>query len=330
MKRIRPVKTTYSMALITLARASELLPNFPTDNTVMSDLINASSDVIEKYCNRNFSVQTFDEILDGTGDFNILVSNPPIVQIVRVAYAPIMMLGLMNNDQQASSARWQIDGDTYSNIGLPLQSSPNNLTLVKEKNGQTTTIVIGPLTSSSPTVTINGGSPTSISQMFQLSDLAGAINTYAGSYGFQATALGIYGTWPVAQIRPPVGPYETRWFGTSYLKMHLWNLPQYQVNPFVGEIVAPGSFDFGYQNYRVIYQGGWANVPYAVQQACGALAVSVYQFRGQNANLSNESLGGYSYGNIAEKTFHSMDLASRYGLALYKCHRIAGFKVTAF
>jgi hypothetical protein len=316
------------MALIPLFRATELLPSFPdSDEATMNDIINASSDVIERYCNRNFSVQTYDELIDGSGDFGILVSNPPIVSIVRVAYAPIMMMGIANKDQAATSARWSIDGDTYTNIGLPLQSSPNNLTLLLEKAGQTTTIVFGPLTSASPTVTINNGTPTGITQMWTLADLAAAINTYAGSYGFSALALGIYGSWPISTIRPPIGPFESRWFGYSYLHLHLWNLYRFQVNPAVGEIVAPGIYDSGYQNYRCIYQGGYATVPQPIQQACAALAVSVYQSRGQNPNLQSESLGGYSYSLIAEKSFHSMDMATRYGLALYKNHRIAKYKL---
>ena len=59
-----------------------------------------------------------------------------------------------------------------------------------------------------------------------------------------------------------------------------------------------------------------------------ALAAAVYQARGINPNLQSESLGGYSYTTIAEKTFHQLDLVSRHGLYLWRSSRISKYKVT--
>lgn len=311
------------MSLIDLARATELVPGFPsTDNGVMQDCIDAASSVIVRYCNRNFVLTTYDELYNGTGDFNLLLNQYPVTSIYRVAFNPYQVMMIRNTRTAVTRASFQIDGTTTS------PPAPNNLTLVSMEGGVQTTIVIGPLTSATPTVTINGGSPTSVSQMHTYNDLATVINTYGASYGWSALALGQYTTWPLSDIRPPQGAFEARWFGVSYIYLHAWNLQQFNQNPETGEIVSPSGFDYGYQNYRVVYQAGYSTVPEAIQQATAALAVSVYNGRGVNANLASENLGSYSYTNIAEKNFHSLDIVSRYGLSLWKNHRVAQFKLT--
>jgi len=161
-----------------------------------------------------------------------------------------------------------------------------------------------------------------------LSDLATAINTYAGSYGWQATALGRFSTWPIADLRPPQGALEARWSGYAFLQMFALNFFQFDFNAEIGEVVSALGFDCGYRNYRVIYQAGFSTIPYAIQQCVAALAVSVFNSMGVNSNLQSESLGGYSYTTIAEKNFHNLDMITRYGLALYRSHRIGKFKVT--
>ncbi len=311
------------MALITLSRATELIPNFPSaDNAVMQDIVNAASDTVVRWCNRDFVLTTYDEVYDGPGARNLLLNQYPITQILRASTNPVNAMGIHQSDNGCSRASWRLDATTDS------PPAPNNLYLVSAKNGVETNIVIGPVTSASPTITINGGSPTSIPQMFMLSDLASAINAYAGSYGWAAQALGMFTTWPIADLRPPQGALEARWYGYAFLMMFALNFFLFDYNPDVGEIVSPQGFDFGYRNYRVIYQAGFSTVPNPIQQAVAALAVAVYQGRGQNANLQTESLGGYSYTTLAERTFHQLDLISRYGLNLYKNHRIAKFKVT--
>jgi hypothetical protein len=311
------------MALITLDRASELLPNFQdTDTAVLTDIVNAASDIVCRYCNRDFTLTTYDEVYDGTGDFNLLLNQYPITQVQRVAYTYQQTTMIRNTDSLVTRASWRLDGTTDS------PPVPNNLTLISAKNGVITTVVIGPLTSTTPTVTVNGGSPTAIGQTLTYADLSNAINNYAGTYGWTAQPLGMFTTWPLADTRPPQGAFEARWFGTTYIELHAWGLQDFDYNPDIGEIVSAQGFDFGYRNYRVIYQAGYATVPESIQQATAALAVSVYNGRNVNTNLAGENLGSYSYTTIAEKTFHNLDLISRYGLNLYKNSRIAKFKLT--
>lgn len=311
------------MALITLSRATELVPNFPsTDNGVMTDCVNAASETVVRYCNRDFTQTTYDELYNGTGDFNLLLNQYPIIQISRVAFNRNQVMSIRNTDSAVTRASWRLDGTTAS------PPVPNYLYLTSMKAGVETTIVIGPVTSASPTVVVNGGAPTSVAQMLTYQNLATTINTYGGSNGWVAQPLGQYTTWPITDLRPPQGAFESRWFGLSYVWLHSWNLQEFNQNPATGEIVSPQGFDYGYQNYRIVYQAGYATVPEPIQQATAALAVSVYNGRSINQNLQSENLGSYSYTVAADKNFHNLDLVSRYSLAMWKNYRVAQFKLT--
>jgi hypothetical protein len=305
------------MALITLARAEEQIPNFNTaDTQVLTDILSACEDVIERYCNRTFELTTYDELYDGPGYPNLLLYQYPVTEVLRVAFNPSQVLQIRNTDQGVSRASFRIDGDTST------PAKPNVLYLVSLKNGVETDININLQTGAT---TVNGVSGTTYT-MVTLNDLATAINGFS-SYGWTALALGIYSTWPILDLRPPQGAFECRWFGNAYVWLHTWNLPDYTYNPDVGEITSAMGFSRGYRNFRVIYQAGYSVIPNSIQQAAADLTASVYNSRGQNPALNSESLGGYSYTNAAEKTFRQLDYASRYGLELYKNRRAAKFRI---
>lgn len=305
------------MSLIPLNRATELVPNFPAaDNTVMQDCVNAASDVIVKYCNNNFVLRDYDELYDGTGDAGLLLYQYPIIQIKRISFLPTQVLQIRQTNQTVSRASFRLDGTS------DVPPKPNKLYLVRLLNGVEQDININLQTGAT---TVDGVAGATF-PMVTLGDLATAINSF-NSFGWFALAMGIYATWPIADLRPPQGAFECKWYGSAYLELHAWQLPVYEQNTDIGEIVCPSGFGWGYRNFRVVYQAGYATIPAAVQQACSALAVSTYLGRGQNYNLTSENLGGYSYSMVAEKTFHQLDIASRYGLSLYKNHRVAKFKV---
>lgn len=285
------------------SRATELIPNFSSsDNTLIDDCILCASDVIERWCNRTFAVTDYDEIYDGTGDANLILDNFPIVQINQVMFNNQYVLQVRNTDQSVSRASFRIDGTDDT------PSVPQNLYLVSLRSGIETDHTID------------------LSTTTTLSDLADAINVFS-SEGWLATALGAYSTWPVADLWPFQGAKDCRWFGNAYVKLHVWNQPEFEYKAQLGEIVSPMGFQFGYNNFRVKYSAGFPTIPTPIQQACAALAVSVFNTRGYNSNLTNENLGGWSYTNLTEKNFASLDLVSKYGLSLYKNYRATRFKV---
>lgn len=293
--------------LITLSRATELIPNFPSaDNTVMQDIVDSASALIEKWCNRTFAVTSYDDLYDGTGHFNLILDHYPIVSIDRVLYNPVNVLQVQMIDptNQVSRASFRLDGTTAT------PPAPNNLYLEWMRNGVL----------NQQTITINGNGA-----IVTLSDLATAINAFSAS-GWKAQALGVYSNFAVSDLRPPQGASECKWFGTSYLFMHTFALPQYSQRVETGEIVSPMGFARGYQNFRVVYTAGFSTVPLEVQQACAELAAAVYKSREQNAHLQSENLDGYSYTALTEKTFNNLSIASRYALYQYKASRVVKFR----
>lgn len=290
--------------LITLARATELVPNFPSaDNAVMQDIITACSDLIKRWCNRDFVQTSYDELYDGQGTFNLLLDQYPIISIDRVMHTPTAVIMIRNTDSLVSRAQYILAPDSST------PPKPGILTLESVKNGVLTTHTVD----CSTTTTIG--------------DLATAINAFSAD-GWTAQALGIYSTWGTSDLRPPQGGYECRWMGASYLYLHSWGLPVYNQNPNIGEITTPYGFGRGYQNFRVVYTAGYVSIPNPVQQACAELAVAVYlsQLTRQNANVQGENLGTYSYTALADKSFNNLSIASRYSLHLFKNTRVVKFK----
>lgn len=280
--------------LITVQRATELIPNFNTaDNSVMTDIVQACSDFIEKYCNRTFAVTSYDELYDGTGDVNLLLNNYPLTNIDRVMYNPINVFQIRMTDMNASRALFNLSSTT--------------LTLEKTINGATTTTTL------------------TLSSYNMLSDLQTAVNA-VGS-GWTSLALGVYAGFPVSDLWTPQGGFDCRWQGVGYLKLHAYPLPGFEQNPLIGEIVSPFGFQRGFRNFRVVYSAGFSTVPTPIQQACAELSAAVYQARGQNPNLQNESLGSYSYSRLADACLSHLTVSSKEALALYLNRRVAKYKV---
>lgn len=294
-EELSPGMANYGMTLINASRAIELVPNFDTtDTAVMTDIVTACSALVETWCARTFAVTAYDELIDGSGHPNLLLHNYPVTEIDRVLFNPTQCISIANPKATVSRASWRLDA-----TNLYLESVDSGV-LVQH--------------------TIARASYT----MF--SDLVTAINAFA-SDGWNAVALGIYGNWRLADLYAPQGGSDVRWVGNGYIWHHSYGVPATMSNPTVGEIVSNFGFQRGYQNYRVIYQAGFAVVPPEIQQATAELSAAVYLQREVNPNLQSENLGGYSYANIAEKTFDNLSIASRFALYQYKRTSIAKFKV---
>lgn len=284
------------MALITLARAAELIPNFPSaDNAVMQDIVNASSDLIEKWCNRTFALTTYDELLDGTGHQNLLLNNYPVTKIDRIMGSPMSVVSIRNTSSFVSRANFSTTSTT-----LGLTSVANGLTTPR-------------------TIDLTA-CPT-------LNDVVTAVNAFSGD-GWSATAMGMYSSWATSELFAPQFCSDCRWTGIGYIWHHTFGVPILQTNNDIGEVVSMTGFGRGYKRFRAIYTAGFTTIPQPVQQACASLAASVYQNREINSNLQSESLGSYSYTQATQKTWEALDIASRYALHQFKNTRVSKFKVS--
>jgi hypothetical protein len=87
--------------LITLARAKQdiqaIIDN--TQDALLTTLITAVSDAIEKYCRRDFVSRVYDELYSGNGEPRLMLRQYPIISVQSVRYRPVTVLRIQNIDQ---------------------------------------------------------------------------------------------------------------------------------------------------------------------------------------------------------------------------------------
>src|SRR5436305_10629621 len=95
------------MNLIDIERAKFAIQGI-TDNTQdtrLGVLITACSDAIAKYCRREFSLRTYDEVYNGNGERRLLLRQYPIQSVESVRYRPVTVLKITNTGSTNVQAR---------------------------------------------------------------------------------------------------------------------------------------------------------------------------------------------------------------------------------
>ena len=260
--------------LITLSRAYQALQGVSGQDTLVSALITAYSEAIEKYCRRRFVSTSYDELYNGTGDRRLLLRQYPVQLVASVRYRSVTVLKITNTD--------------LTNVQARVAVLSTGLQLVSVKNGVKTTATAGLTFASNPT----------------LSALAAAVS--AAGNGWSAQYVGDttnYGSWPSADLYVPASYGDTlEWSGVlqsqgalqgvagsfAELKMHTYELQGYQWDargwllraiPYTDpELLHPEDlvFPVGINNFRVQYTAGYSTIPEAVQEACARWVAYAY------------------------------------------------------
>ena len=140
----------------------------------MTDCLSAADAAIKRYCNRDFELTSYDELFDGSGYYNLLLNQYPVTLISRVMFNLVPACMIRNTNSLASSAMVRMDTTTlYLDVTASGVTTSHTLTLASY-------------------ATIN--------------DLAAAISTFSAD-GWAATAQGIFGTYPVTDMRAPQGAW---------------------------------------------------------------------------------------------------------------------------
>jgi hypothetical protein len=262
--------------LITLARCEQSMQNYTpgSNDAVVSTLITACSEAIEKYCRRHFYSRSFDELYNGTGDRRLLLREYPIQSVQSVRYRPVTVLKIINTDQ-------------VTNQRATVAVTSTGLTLTRVAGGVTTT----------DTSSTFAGFPT-------LQGLANNINSLGNGWSAQVVGVnpGDYGSWPSADLYvPPSYGDGTQSQGAltargqyADLKMHTYELAGYQWDPrgwllraipyTDPELLHPEDliWPVGINNFRVQYTAGYTTIPEAVQEACAEWVNELYQLAGRD------------------------------------------------
>lgn len=247
--------------LITLARAKQNIQAVTdtSQDALLTTLVTAVSDAVEKYCRRSFYSRSLDELYSGTGDRRLLLREYPIQSVKSVRYQPATVLKISNsNTSQNQQARVQV--------------TSTGLTLTRVASGVVST-------DASVTWAAN---PT-------LQGVANAVNALGN--GWSASVIGDtagdYGLWPSADLHvPPSYGDGTTSQGAltargqyAELKLHTYELTGYQFDPrgwllraipytdptllCPEELIWP----IGVNNFRIQYTAGYTTIPEAVQEA---------------------------------------------------------------
>ena len=167
--------------LISTERASLNIPSYVSsmDRTIDA-MIGACSDAIQKWCRRDFSVRSYDELYNGNGDRRLLLREYPLLSVESVRYRPVTVLKIINN----AASTYQQARVTVTNTGLTLTTTASGV------RGVNTTCTFA----SYPT----------------LQQLAAAVTALGNGWSAQAVGdsgqaggQGDYGLWPSSDLYVP-------------------------------------------------------------------------------------------------------------------------------
>jgi hypothetical protein len=269
--------------LITLARAYQALQGVTGQDSLLSTLITGASDAIEKYCRRDFTSKSYDELYSGTGDRRLMLRQYPVQAVTSVRYRPVTVLKVINNaTAQNQQARAQV-----TSTGLQLWRMASG-TAVTE------------------TLLTWAAYPT-------LTQLANAVTALGNGWSAQVVGDGNdYGSWPSADlyVSPAYGQGTTSQGNLTArgayaeLKMHTLELQGYQWDvrgwllraiPYTDpELLHPEDliWPVGVNNFRVQHTAGYTTVPEAVQEACAEWVAVLFYNAQRDSSLHAQDVQG--------------------------------------
>src|SRR5262249_45316240 len=140
------------------------------DDPTINLLITSASKAIQKYCRRDFTSTSYDELYNGNGNRRLVLRQYPLISVQSVRYRPVTVLKVINTLANTPQARV-----TVTSTGL---------TLTTVTSGVTTSLTVS-----------FAGNPTILA-------LQNAINALGS--GWLAQGAG-YDQWPAADLRSPQG-----------------------------------------------------------------------------------------------------------------------------
>lgn len=278
-----------------------------SEDAVLGSILDASCAFLDRTTNTpsgGFAVQSYDEVYQGTGDHSLFLNAYPVTKIDRIASNPQPAVSITNHDpDRGVRATVQVVGTPGNPVNLNSQYTSTGLTLVRVKNAVTTTQTFTWLLY--PTLT----------------QLVAAINLVGN--GWSAQVQGGLDTWSSSDLRATQGAFGSS-IATSYLSVHLYDLPTFHVNENTGEVLSEQGFPKG-TTYRVVFSAGYSVFPADLAEALAQLTASAFLHRNLNPNLQSESLGGYSYTTAAQQGWASLSATVKQTVNSYRRRSVPQF-----
>ena len=256
----------YALATVATFRSITGIAVADLADATVEDLLNAASDVIEGYCQRNFIGRAYREFLDGTGEPYLLLKQRPVSAITRVCtgqYAALQVTFTLANS---------------SNASVTVDEAGTTMTLRSVTSAVVTSNALDLTAAANDTI----------------GELATVITALAG---WTATATAGYAEYPSIDLWQIVGAYCM----DTPLMLAIAGLPEseFDLAPSRGELRLLGAWRSGYRNVLVEYTAGYGtaagDAPEDVQAVCVELARGIGDFAQANGLLTGERLGPYSW-----------------------------------
>jgi hypothetical protein len=240
-----------------------------TDDTLIETLINNVSDQIERWCDRKFVASDFEEFIDARATRTLAVANPPIVSVDLVAFGArdaITVGSTDTTDLQATVAIEDTQARLYR-VASDGTATATNLSLATYKTTATLAAAIEGVTGFSGSVVHNAPS-----------------NTLHRMGGRDVLTTTAYLSVPDDAESEYRIDYDR---GFVHLRADAF--------PRSAEMPNFNRFPNQFQGVLVRYSGGYSTIPNALVQAAFELVSDAYRGRDRDRNISNESVGDYSY-----------------------------------
>lgn len=259
------------MDLIDLDRARQNIPSaINSDEPFIATLISAASKAVQKFCRRDFTGTSYDEIYSGRGEQRLILRQYPILSVESVRYNLVTVLEISNTSASNQQARVSI-----TSTGLSL------------KRVASATTTIDTLTFAANTT---------------LTALATAINALGG--GWSATVSVAFASYPSADLKGLQGALNAMNV-VAGLKLHADELSAYEIDAARGWLLRADNsgtwtdddpcglvWTLGEHNFRIQYTAGYSTIPDDIQEAVAELIATWFAQRGQDLNLTTENISG--------------------------------------
>jgi hypothetical protein len=264
--------------LITSARANYNLDNrscTAAETSTVEALVTAISDAIRKWCRRDFTDETYDELYSGNGEKELLLRQYPIISISRVMTGLTTVVEISNTD-----------GDTNQQARVAV--TPTGLTLTRIASGVVST-----------------NSSVLFATYKTLATVVAAVNALGNGWTARVRDSN-YNNWPSDDLRSLQGGRNCADSAYAPLRSFTTELTDYEIDELRGILVCGtgetdesyfigntgGCWQTGINNYRVQYTAGYTTVPEPVQEACASWVADLFWRTKRDPSLSVQSLVG--------------------------------------
>lgn len=263
-------------------------------DSLISTLITAYSDAIEKYCRRRFVSHAYDELYNGSGDKRLLLRQYPIQSVTSVRYMPVTVAKVTNTSTSVNQqARVQV-----TSTGLQCWRMASGVAV-------TETLLTW---ASYPTLSALMNAVTALDNGWSGQIVGNASAQFQGDYGLWPSAdlyvAASYGdALEGAGVQTSQGNLNARGCFAE-LKLHTYELQGYQWDsrgwllraiPYTDpELLHPEDliWPVGVNNFRIQYVAGYSTIPEAVQEACALWVAEAFYQTQRDVGLQSQTVSG--------------------------------------